>query len=460
VNKNSFLDLLKKHKQSHIIDHFYALPADKQLNFIENNKDFDLDLIFQLQKECCGSRDALSLTGEINLPRVIPLPRKSDEKANRDKARLIGESLISKEKIAVLIVAGGQGVRLGHDKPKGTFPISPVMNKTLFQLFSEQVKALSVRYNARIPLLIMTSHENHDETVEFFDNFDFFNLDKENVFFFQQGMLPTITPGGKLLLKDETNLFVNPDGHGGSLKALNKSGHLDTLLRQGFSELFYCQIDNPLLKIADPVFLGYHSLAHAECSTKVVKRRKIEEKVGVYVSLNRKDAILEYSDFGGRHMTALDAKGSILYWAGNTAIHVLNLAFIKTLNEKGFALPYHCANKQVEIIRPDGSSEAVDVWKFESFVFDAIPLAERTSCMEVDRAEEFSPVKNKSGPDSPSTARESMVSLHKGWLRAAGISIPHRFLVEVSPLFALDKEEFTGKLKGTIKAVTKDTYFG
>ena len=460
MNKKSFLTILKSHNQDHIIDHFNALAPDKQSTLTKNIADLDLELVFQLHKEYSATKGAVTLTGEIKPARVIPLPKTPDEKKYQNDAKLIGESLISREKMAVLIVAGGQGVRLGHNKPKGTFPISPVMNKTLFHLFSEQVMALSARYNARIPLLIMTSQENHDDTIKFFDKFNFFGLDKKNVYFFQQGMMPTITPEGQLLLKDETNLFVNPDGHGGSLMALYKSGHLDSLIHQGFSELFYCQVDNPLLKIADPVFLGYHSLAHAECSTKVVRRKKIEEKVGVYVSLNERDTILEYSDFGGRHMSALDNDGSILHWAGNTAIHLLNLNFIKSLNENGFALPYHCANKEVKVVRPDGSVKPLEVWKFESFVFDAIPLAKRTCCMEVDRVEEFSPVKNKSGSDSPLTARESLSNLHKSWLREAGVNIPHQLSVEVSPLFALDKEELVRKLKGTIHSITKDTYFG
>jgi UDP-N-acetylglucosamine/UDP-N-acetylgalactosamine diphosphorylase len=460
MNTNRFLDFLKAHNQDHIVDHFNKLPSNSQSKLIENCSDLDLDLVFRLHKECRETKGVLSLTGEIKPAHVIPIPETPKEKKYQRDAHCAGESLISQGKVAVLIVAGGQGVRLGHDKPKGTFPISPIMNKTLFQLFAEQVKALSVRYNARIPLLIMTSYENHDDTVAFFDSFDYFGLEQKNVYFFQQGMLPTITPDGQLLLKDETSLFVNPDGHGGSLRAIYTSGLLDLLIKQGISELFYCQVDNPLVKIADPVFLGHHSLAHAECSTKAVRRKKIEEKVGVYVSLNGKDTILEYSDFGGRHMSALGEDGSILYWAGNTAIHILNLAFIKSLNDHGFALPYHCANKELETVNSEGSAEYVKVWKFETFVFDAIQLAARTCCMEVDRGEEFSPVKNKSGSDSPSTARQSMINLHKNWLLCAGVNVPSGLKVEVSPLFALDKEELMGKLKGTIQSITQDTYFG
>ncbi|NMC93519.1 MAG: UDPGP type 1 family protein [Syntrophorhabdus sp.] len=458
MDNRAILDLLQVKNQDHIIHHVDRLPPNKKSKFFQNCNDLDLDLVFRLHNECCASKTTLSLRGNIKVPRIVSLPVRENEKKSHYESKLVGESLISNGKVAVLIVAGGQGVRLGHNRPKGTFPVSPIMKKTLFQLLSEQVRALSFRYNAKIPLLIMTSVENHDDTVLFFDTHNFFGLDQNSVYFFQQGMLPTITPEGKLLLKDETSLFVNPDGHGGSLSALNKSGLLDMLMEQGFSELFYCQIDNPLVRIADPVFLGYHSQANSQCSTKVVRRQRIDEKVGVYVSLDGKDAILEYSDFGGKHMEALDDNGEILYWAGNTAIHIMNLSFVKTLNTHGFALPYHCANKNVEILDSKGTRKNVDAWKFETFVFDAIPFAERTCCMEVDRSEEFSPVKNKSGPDSPSTAHESMVKLHKRWLHDAGIIVPHERLVEISPLFSLDREELISKLKGTNMQVESDLY--
>jgi UDP-N-acetylglucosamine/UDP-N-acetylgalactosamine diphosphorylase len=182
--------------------------------------------------------------------------------------------------------------------------------------------------------------------------------------------------------------------------------------------------------------------------------------VGVYVTLNGKETIVEYSDYDGRHMSALDEEGNILYWAGNTAIHAFSLSFVKRLNEHGFALPYHCAKKQINALNSNGTPEATDVWKFETFVFDAIPLASRTCCMEVSREEEFSPVKNRSGTDSPSTARESMAKMFRTWLDHADVIVPSGLTIEVSPLFALDEEEFVGKVKGTLHSVTKDTYFG
>ena len=216
---------------------------------------------------------------------------------------------------------------------------------------------MSVRYGATIPLLIMTSRENDGETRSYFESSRYFGYDSRNVHFFQQGMLPTLTPSGQLILKDETHLFTNPDGHGGSLKAVYDSGLLDQLLSAGYTELFYCQVDNPLVKMADPVFLGYHKSEKAEVSTKVVRRVSIEEKVGVYVTVDDKEKILEYSDLGGTHMSLLDADGEVLYWGGNTAIHVMNLSFIKRLNLHGFGLPYHRAHKTVDSMGPGGGTK-------------------------------------------------------------------------------------------------------
>ncbi len=386
--------------------------------------------------------------------------RQRKKKRQAKKAKKAGEALLRDGRVAVLIVAGGQGSRLGFEGPKGIYPISPIKNKTLFQLFAEQVKAQSARHDVRIPLLIMTSKENHDDTIRFFETNRHFDLGQDTIYFFKQDMLPAITPDGKLALQDNTNLFTNPNGHGGSLKGLYDSGILDILIEKGITELFYCQVDNPLVKIADPVFLGYHTIAGAEVSTKVVRRKNIEEKVGVYLSRNHGDAIIEYSDLGPEYMAALDDTGNILYWAGNTAIHIFSLPFVKRINDHGFALPYHCAKKKADITDRSGKPQSLDIWKFETFVFDAIPLAVKTCCMEIERNEEFAPVKNKDGVDSPETARSAMIALSRDWLRKAGVETAPEVTIEISPLFALDENELLQKIQNKGPVIKNDTYFG
>jgi UDP-N-acetylglucosamine/UDP-N-acetylgalactosamine diphosphorylase len=447
MTEKTLFETLKTYNQQHIADNYVNLPVEKKRQFLEGLQGVNLDLVFKIHENFMHKKTSPVHSGDIRPASVISTPKTDEENARREEAKQLGELLIRKHETAVLIVAGGQGSRLGFDGPKGTLPVSPIKGKTLFQLFCESVKASSMRYNTKIPLLIMTNHENHHDTVKFFNEHTFFGLNRENVHFFQQGRLPSITPQGKLILKDETGIFENPDGHGGSLKALHDSGLLTRLINQGITELFYCQVDNPLATIVDPLFLGYHRMENAEISTKAVKRKNIDEKVGVCVAVDGKGTIIEYSDMKEEDMCAIDKDGNILYWAGNTAIHILSLGFIKRLNYHGFALPYHRAVKHIDTIGHGSKKVKVTGWKFETFVFDAISFAQKACFMEVIREEEFSPVKNKEGADSVKTARADMDNLYKGWLESAGVVIPPDIQVEISPLFALDREELSAKLK-------------
>lgn len=457
--QDEILTFLNQKKQLHILEHCDRLGTGQRKLFLSRLQRLDLELAFQLYAKF-SKGEARKNPASLAPPSIVSVPSNPEERAREEQARRVGESLIRNHEVAVLIVAGGQGSRLGFSGPKGKFPITPVKKKPLFQLFVETLRALQIRYGSDIPLLVMTSEENREETEEFFRRHRYWGLKKEKVHFFNQGMLPTLTPEGDLILKDSSELLANPDGHGGSLKALFTSGLAEALADQGISEIFYCQVDNPLVRMADSVFIGYHRQAGAEISTKVVRRQNLEEKVGIYGLVNGRPTIVEYSDLHPEDYRARDENGRIRYWAGNTAIHVISLGFVKRLNEKGFALPYHCAVKNVEGLGRDGQMTEISAWKFESFVFDAIPLAENTCCMEVVRDEEFAPVKNRQGIDSPETARQAMNRLHRSWLIQAGVEVPSGVQVEVSPLFALDKEELADKLRGKKPVIRKDRYFG
>ena len=458
MTQEQIIRLLENHNQQHILNHYHHLSPTEQNAFLKELQELDLGLVFDLHRKFAHNKDLSSHYHEILPAPIITIPETAREKGSRQEARFLGESLLRKNQVAVLIVAGGQGSRLGFEGPKGKFCISPVKQKSLFQLFAESIKALSNHYRATIPLLIMTNRENQQETKQFFEVHNFFNLERELIYFFNQGMLPTLTAEGQLILKGKTQLLVNPDGHGGSLKALFATGLLQNLIDNGFSELFYCQVDNPLVRIADPVFMGYHKMEGAEISTKVVRRLDPDEKVGIYGFVNGKPMIVEYSDFQPEEYKALDAKGAIRHWAGNTAIHMISLSFIKRLNQHGFALPYHRAVKEVEGLKEDGRVIKMTSWKFETFVFDAIPLAGKSCCMEVIREEEFAPVKNRQGKDSPDTVRAAMSQLHRSWLKAAGAQLTPEVQVEISPLFALDQEELVEKIKGQKLFVNEDRY--
>jgi UDP-N-acetylglucosamine/UDP-N-acetylgalactosamine diphosphorylase len=460
MDSRSIFELLEKNGQPHILGHAQRLSPDRRKAFFRGLANLNLPLAFRLYEDFSrkeGSRPGLS---RIEPAPILQIPKTPEEIHNRQKAISLGESLIRGNQVAVLIVAGGQGTRLGFPGPKGFLPLSPLKKKPLFQLFAESIRALSTRWRARIPLLVMTSKGNHEETEAFFESRGFFGLPKSQVHFFSQGMLPTLTPEGKLILEDETNLLANPDGHGGSLRALYESGLVGRLRGKGISEIFYCQVDNPLVRIADPAFIGYHRQEGADISTKVVRRRNLEEKVGIYGMVDGKPAIIEYSEFSPEDYRSCDEKGNLRHWAGNMAIHVISLSFVDRLNRQGFALPYHRAVKEVEGLSPGGGNERMAGLKFESFVFDSLPLAQRSCCMEVVREEEFAPVKNQTGRDSPDTARQAMTNLFRRWLEEAGAQVAPGAQVEISPLFAVDKEELIGKLRGKKVLVGEDTYFG
>jgi UDP-N-acetylglucosamine/UDP-N-acetylgalactosamine diphosphorylase len=337
--KEQMIDFLKSENQQRLLDHYHRLTSDEKKFLWQELQGLDLRLVFTWHRKFAQEQDSFRPFPEIRPAPIITVPETAEEKIRRQEALLVGESTLRNNEVAVLIVAGGQGTRLGFEGPKGIFRISPIKRKSLFQLFAEGIRALSNRYRATIPLLIMTNQENQHETEQFFAAHNYFNLDRQTIYFFNQGMLPTLTPEGQLILKDGARLLVNPDGHGGSLKALHTAGTLQLLMDKGFTELFYCQVDNPLLKIADPVFIGYHKMEGAEISTKVVRRQDPDEKVGIYGAVNGKPTIVEYSDFRPEEYRALDAKGAMRHWAGNTAIHMISLPFIRRLNQHGFALP-------------------------------------------------------------------------------------------------------------------------
>ncbi|MFA5393139.1 MAG: UTP--glucose-1-phosphate uridylyltransferase [Candidatus Ratteibacteria bacterium] len=452
------IDFLREHNQHHILQHYQRLSPDKQNRFRKNLDGLDLPLVFKLHQEFSVRNIVAHVSGDIQPAPIITLPKTPSEAVFREKACAEGEALLRENRIAVLVVAGGQGSRFGFEGPKGIFPVSPVKNKSLFQLFSETILALNRRYRSAIPLLVMTSTENDGSVKDFFRAHSFFGLDSGAVFFFKQEMLPTITAAGSLILKDETHLFTNPSGHGGSLKALYKSGLLSGLTQKGFSDLFYCQIDNPLVKIAEPAFLGYHRLAESEFSLKVLRRRNAAEKIGVYALVDGKPGVIEYSNLvpGSECLTEGE---DMRFWAGSIAIHILSLPFVERLNRQGFSLPYHRAVKITEAPGFGGKLEKMTVWKFETFVFDGLPLAARTCCVETLREEEFAPVKNRQGEDSADSAAKAISVRTRQWLVETGsAAVAPGVRVEISPGYALDKEELAEKRKGNPLVIKKDTY--
>jgi UDP-N-acetylglucosamine/UDP-N-acetylgalactosamine diphosphorylase len=368
-------------------------------------------------------------------------------------------------------VAGGSGTRLGFEGPKGTFPIGPVSSASLFQIHAEKIVALGRRFGRPIPLYIMTSPENHQATVDFFQANGRFGL--EHVRFFLQGQMPAVDKAtGRVLLATKDHVALSPDGHGGTLAALANPGPdgspscLEEMRECGIRTLFYFQVDNPLVRVADPAFIGLHREADAEMSFKVVERLSPDEKLGVVVSVGGLPQVIEYSDLPATLAGRREPEGRLELWAGSIAVHILERSFIERLVGE-HRLPFHRAIKKVPYL--DDAGQLVkplepNAVKFEQFIFDALPMADRYCIVETDRAGEFEPLKNAVGPDSPATVHQRMSDQFGSWLEQAGAIVPRRpdgsvpFGIEISPLFALDAADLKTKLEPGL-VVERPIYF-
>jgi len=375
------------------------------------------------------------------------LPQTPEEHKEFENAKQVGIDTIKKGKVAAFVVAGGQGSRLGFDGPKGIFPIGPVSNKTLFQIHAEKIKAYENKYGIDIPWCIMTSEANHNATVDYFEKNNFFTLNNDKVFIFKQNMIPSLDEQGKLILETPYSIFRNPDGHGGSLTALYQSGTLSKLLNMGIEVLSYFQVDNPLVRIIDPVFIGFHVKHNAEVSSKALQKAYPEEKIGVFVKFsNGRIGVVEYSDLPQEKQYEKDERGNLRYSAGSIAIHLFDTRFIEKIAQGNISLPFHVAKKSIPQYTNDGK-KTITGYKFEKFVFDALPLTEHNFIIETKREEEFAPVKNKSGVDSVDTAQELMINLYKKWLLQKNIVIPKVVeKIEISPLYAVEPDDVPGSL--------------
>lgn len=398
---------LQEFDQQHVLNWWNELPPHEQSQLLEQLAAVDLELIDRLFRQ---ARSEKPLAWD---PRYIePIEPAAVGDREAELARL-GKQALAEGKVAVLLVAGGVGTRLGYEGPKGTFPLLPKSRRTLFHLHCEKVARLRQESQQPIPLLVMTSAATDAATREFFRSHGYFGLPPCDVLFFKQGAMPAVDrETGKLLMASKGSLALSPDGHGGVLAALRNAGMFDELDRRGIGQLFYFQVDNPLVKIADPVFLGLHLEASAQVSTKAIPKHDPGERVGNLVLYQGKCTIIEYSDLDPRLAAARDERGRLRLRLGNTAIHIFDVAFLRQCAADDRRLPYHIARKKVSHLAADGRwvvPEAENAYKFEKFVFDILPHAQRWTVVETKIQEEYAPLKNREGTHSPDWVRKRLL---------------------------------------------------
>jgi UDP-N-acetylglucosamine/UDP-N-acetylgalactosamine diphosphorylase len=461
---------LRDHDQHHLLTFWNELSPAERDALIEQIRGIDFAELSRLLAGQEAATDWGALARKAEPP---PAFRLSDTGGKRqfsaDEARSRGTEALAAGRVGAILVAGGQGTRLGWPHPKGTYPIGPVSKAPLFQIIFERLVTLGRRHGAHLPLYLMTSPATHEETVEYLDEHRRFGLAADDLRIFCQAQMPAVDAAtGRVLMEAPGRIALSPDGHGGMLSALSRSGGLDDMKSRGLEHLFYFQVDNPLVPIGDPEFLGYHLLSESEMSTLVVAKQQPQEKLGILVAIDGRVRIIEYSDLPDDVAALRDPDGGLRFWAGNTGVHFFEREFLERVQHSATGLPIHLARKKVpcitaaecaskgERIEPDEPNAI----KFERFVFDLLPEARHAIVVEVDKDRTFAPVKNGPGAasDSPEAAQAAMTRLHAEWLRAAGAEIAPDVAVEISPLYALDAAELIGKIQPGLR-VTKPTYF-
>jgi UDP-N-acetylglucosamine/UDP-N-acetylgalactosamine diphosphorylase len=435
--------------QDHVLAGWERLDAKAQAGLLEQIEALDVETVDRILKLL---REKHAGAGGVHTD-IEPAAVVSLSSAEQGETCAVGERALREGKVGVILVAGGQGTRLGYDGPKGTYSLGPISGASLFEIHARKLLALERQFGAQIPFYVMTSQGNDADTRRFFQDNEFFGLTPERVKFFVQGTLPAFWPDGRMVLEAPGRLFSAPDGHGGILTALKRTGMIDDMERRGLTTLYYFQVDNPLVEIADTVFVGLHLQKTADMSLKVCAKRNPSEGLGVVVVRDGRQAVVEYTELTDAQKEARRPDGELVFKFGSVAIHIFSLAFLK--QEATAGLPLHQAHKKVSYCDETGKTckpEKPNAYKFEKFIFDALPDAKTALLLEFAREDEFAPVKNAEGDDSPATARAAMMEKWARWMAAIGVSVPRDakgglvYKMEIDPVFANGVKELKAKL--------------
>lgn len=451
MNKTSLEELLAPFGQQHLLQFWDELDKAGQQSLAGQIEGIDWSLLQKLTTETHKADTWSELAERAEVPPAITLEdfRNPDSSS---KAYSAGAKALEGGQVAFVLVAGGQGSRLGFDNPKGMYPIGPVSQRSLYQMIIEHVHARAKQFDTTIPIYIMTSPPTHAASEKFLIENNWFGYSSKDIRLFCQGVMPAVdAETGKALLAEKGEVFVSPDGHGGTLGGLDRSGCLADMKSRGVEHVFYGQVDNPLLQVCDPALVGYHILHKSEMTSQVVRKESPLQKVGNVVSVDGVVQIIEYSDLPESCARKTNEDGSLKLWAGSIAVHVFDRAFLQGVSDSADGLPFHQARKKVAFVDSGGNlvkPESNNAIKFERFIFDLLPNAQNAIVCEVDAREGFAAVKNAPPADTetPDWVREAISRLHRSWVEQAGGTVAEGAVVEINPQFAVEPKLLAGKL--------------
>ena len=393
--------ILKKYHQEHLLNFYEELSKEEQESLLNQLLEIDFKTMQELYE---GTKKSMTVSNDKIEP-IEYIDKEKMSKEQKEQYEKIGEEIITSGKYAVATMAGGQGTRLGHSGPKGTYYL--VNNKSLFEIFYDELNKANQKYNVTIPWYIMTSRENNKETIEFFEKNNYFGYNKEYIKFFSQGELPTINKEGKILLAEKGFVKEVADGNGGIFSSMNKNGIIDDMIEKQVEWLFIGAIDNALLKMVDPLLVGIAHSSGVLAAAKSLVKCSPTEKVGVFCKKNNQPSVIEYTELPEEMANLRDENGELFYGESHIMCNMFHVDVLKSIGER--KLPYHQAFKKINYINEKGEkveASEPNAYKFESFIFDAFETIPELKILRVKREEEFAPVKNATGVDSPETARE------------------------------------------------------
>lgn len=395
------IDILQKYNQNHIIDFLYKIDGIKQEKLIDQILSIDFNQIMQLFENT--QKPNKSSENEIEPVKYIDKSKLTKEKKLYYKN--LGKKVLKNKQYAIITMAGGQGTRLNHNGPKGTFKINVLgEEKSLFEILAESILRENEKYDITIPWYIMTSRENNDETIDFFVENKYFGYPKDKIKFFKQSELPLISQEGKLLI-DENNLIKEAsDGNGGIFSSMRKSGILDEMKKSDIEWIFIGAVDNPLLQMVDEVLLGVTIEKNNFIASRTIAKAYPEEKVGVFCLQNKKPKVIEYTEIPENMVRAVDSNGELLFGEAHIMCNLFNINALEKVSKEN--LMYHKALKKVNYIDENGKLVTKNAYKFEAFIFDSFEFFDDITIVRGKREENFAPIKNAIGQDSPKTAEQ------------------------------------------------------
>ncbi len=403
--------VVSKYGQTHILKAYERLGEEDKKKLLNQVEHIDFDFVNDLYALTKKNNDLSE--GKIEPISYVDSAKLSSEE--KEEYIKLGEDAIRKGKHAVVIMAGGQGTRLGHNGPKGTYDIGLDSHKSIFEIQLDILKEANKKYGVTIPVYYMTSKENNNVTKKFFEDNNYFGYPKDDIgYFFKQGELPMLDEDGKIVIGENGLIKEAADGHGGVFEAMAKEGVLDDMRRRGVEWVFIAAVDNVLVKMADPLYIGFAIKNGYTVASKTIPKTGPEERVGVFCKKDGKPYVIEYTEISNELANARDENGELLYGEAHMLLNLFNISALEEIEK--FKLPYHVAHKKCTLMNENGEivvPEKPNAYKFEAFMFDAFSKVPEIGLIRGKREEDFSVVKNAEGVDSPETARRDYINYHK-----------------------------------------------